>query len=154
MDRCKPLVDDAEEGEWEVAPGEDDDGDTFAAFGGGSGGGGGGDAFEAFGGGNADTSAAFGGGGGEGSGGGGGGGTFLALVPWADALNHDADAGGGAVLTYHPARGVAELRAASGAAPGSEVFDSYGQGLTLIHFSAQPELFPTQNISCIPPNPL
>jgi len=133
VDECKPLVDGAEEGEWEVAPGDDDDGDTFAAFGGGNGGGGG--AFEAFGGGDADTFAAFGGGGGSGGGGSGGGdgggdggGTFLALVPWADALNHDVDAGGGAVLTYDPARGVAELRAASGAAPGAEVFDSYGPG--------------------------
>ena len=27
-----------------------------------------------------------------------------------------------------------------------------GQGLTLVHFSAQPELFLTQNIPCTPPN--
>ena len=54
--------------------------------------------------------------------------TFLALVPWADALNHDVEAGPEALLTYNPTTQVAEIIATRDAAPGDEVFDSYGPG--------------------------
>ena len=59
------------------------------------------------------------------------GGSFLALVPWADSLNHSPAAGRGAVLTYDPISRVASAFAhREYASAGLEVFDSYGPGLT------------------------
>jgi len=57
-------------------------------------------------------------------------GNFLALVPWADALNHDVDAGAEAVLSYNPRTGFAELRASTSFKLGAEVFGSYEPGIT------------------------
>lgn len=57
-------------------------------------------------------------------------GVFLALVPWADALNHDVYAGSKAVLTYSAATGLAELRASAPFPLGAEVFTSYEPGIS------------------------
>ena len=60
-------------------------------------------------------------------------GAFVALVPWADALNHSPGADGRSVLaSTTDSNGVqcAELRASSAYLPGDEVHDSYGVGLT------------------------
>lgn len=57
-------------------------------------------------------------------------GVFLALVPWADAFNHDVHAGSKAVLTYSAATGLAELRASAPFPMGAEVFTSYEPGIS------------------------
>lgn len=61
-------------------------------------------------------------------------GAFVALVPWADALNHSPDADERSLLSLTRDGGtgavVAELRASAAYAPGDEVHDSYGVGLT------------------------
>ena len=61
-------------------------------------------------------------------------GAFVALVPWADALNHSPDADERSLLSLTRDGGtgavVAELRASAAYAPGDEVHDSYGVGLS------------------------
>ena len=57
-------------------------------------------------------------------------GSFLALVPWADALNHDVSSGARAVITYDAEKGFAECRAASSFPVGSEVTISYEPGIS------------------------
>ena len=61
-------------------------------------------------------------------------GAFVALVPWADALNHSPDADERSLLssTRDDETGavVAELRASAAYAPGDEVHDSYGVDLS------------------------
>ena len=50
----------------------------------------------------------------------------LALVPWADSINHCTDSGSEGVLTYDAERRVAVLRAHRAYRAGEQVFDSYG----------------------------
>ncbi|CAG9460877.1 unnamed protein product [Pedinophyceae sp. YPF-701] len=50
----------------------------------------------------------------------------LALVPWADMLNHSSDAGQSSVLRFNHGTQQATLRAHRDYSPGEEVFDSYG----------------------------
>ena len=61
-------------------------------------------------------------------------GAFVALVPWADALNHSPDADERSLLSLtrddETGAVVAELRASAAYAPGDEVHDSYGVGLS------------------------
>lgn len=52
----------------------------------------------------------------------------LALVPWADSLNHSCAAGDAAVLRYDRASRCAVLHAHTAYATGDQVFDSYGVG--------------------------
>ncbi|WIA29874.1 hypothetical protein OEZ86_012343 [Tetradesmus obliquus] len=54
----------------------------------------------------------------------------LALVPWADMLRHSSEAGEGAMLAYDPEARAALLAAHKPYAPGAEVFDSHGPGLS------------------------
>ena len=75
-------------------------------------------------------------------------GSFLALVPWADALNHSSDAGASSTLSWDPTRGVAQLRAHAESAPGDEVHDSYGPHKTradlFVDYGFVPDLAPTR----------
>ena len=75
-------------------------------------------------------------------------GSFLALVPWADALNHSSDAGASSTLSWDPTRGVAQLRAHAVSAPGDEVHDSYGPHKTradlFVDYGFVPDLAPTR----------
>lgn len=75
-------------------------------------------------------------------------GSFLALVPWADALNHSSDAGESSTLSWDPTRGVAQLRAHAGSAPGDEVHDSYGPHKTradlFVDYGFVPDLAPSR----------
>ena len=52
----------------------------------------------------------------------------LALVPWADALNHSSHADERSVLQYDPEERCAVLFAHKCYAPGDQVFDSYSPG--------------------------
>jgi hypothetical protein len=55
---------------------------------------------------------------------------MLALVPWADSLNHCSTATERSVLQYDHANDAAVLFAHKDYAEGEEVFDSYGTWLT------------------------
>lgn len=55
---------------------------------------------------------------------------MLALVPWADLLNHSSAASERSVLQYDDAADAAVLFAHKRYAAGDEVFDSYGKNLT------------------------
>ena len=57
-------------------------------------------------------------------------GVFLALVPWADALNHDVYAGSKAMLKFNARTGFAEMRASSTFPVGAEVYCSYEPGIS------------------------
>ncbi|KAG0622727.1 hypothetical protein M758_3G118800 [Ceratodon purpureus] len=50
----------------------------------------------------------------------------VALVPWADMLNHSSAAGRESCLVYDPRSGVATLQAHCTYSEGQQVFDSYG----------------------------
>lgn len=54
----------------------------------------------------------------------------LALVPWADALNHSSDADESALLRYDARTRTAKLCAHTSYALGEQVFDSYGLNLS------------------------
>ena len=56
--------------------------------------------------------------------------SVMALVPWADGLNHSSDAGDEAILTYDALSRTATLRAHKAYARGEQVFDSYGLNLS------------------------
>ena len=56
--------------------------------------------------------------------------SVMALVPWADGLNHSSDAGDEAILTYDTLSQTATLRAHKAYACGEQVFDSYGSNLS------------------------
>ena len=55
---------------------------------------------------------------------------ILALVPWADTLNHSSDAWDRSILQYDHLEDVAVLFAHRDYKPGEEVYDSYGTWLT------------------------
>lgn len=57
-------------------------------------------------------------------------GTVLALLPFADALNHAPSAGGEAEARASPGGDAAVIRAHKPYAIGEQVFDSYGNGLS------------------------
>lgn len=57
-------------------------------------------------------------------------GVFLALVPWADAFNHDVHAKPDAMLTYNASKGIAEMRATASVPVGSEVCVTYEPGIS------------------------
>ncbi|KAI8467932.1 MAG: hypothetical protein J3K34DRAFT_460119 [Monoraphidium minutum] len=54
----------------------------------------------------------------------------LALVPWADMLQHSSECGDASVLRYDVETDTAFLCAHRAYGPGDEVFDSYGPGLS------------------------
>jgi hypothetical protein len=54
----------------------------------------------------------------------------LALVPWADALNHSPNATSVSLLRFDEATNVATLRASRAYRAGEEVFDAYGVAKT------------------------
>lgn len=54
----------------------------------------------------------------------------IALVPWADMLNHSSAAGKGSCLVYNPNSRIASLHAHRSYNQGEEVYDSYGPGLS------------------------
>ena len=54
----------------------------------------------------------------------------LALVPWADALNHSPNATSVSLLRFDKATNVATLRASRAYRAGEEVFDTYGVAKT------------------------
>lgn len=54
----------------------------------------------------------------------------LALVPWADLLNHSSAASERSLLQYDDTADAAVLFAHKSYAAGDEVFDSYGKNLT------------------------
>ena len=55
---------------------------------------------------------------------------ILALVPWADTLNHTSAASERSILQYDATNDAAVLFAHRDYAEGDEVFDSYGRNLT------------------------
>jgi hypothetical protein len=55
---------------------------------------------------------------------------MLALVPWADLLNHSSAATGISCLVFDHETRVAILGAHTNYQPGQEVYDSYGPGLS------------------------
>lgn len=55
---------------------------------------------------------------------------ILALVPWADTLNHSSEAWDRSILTYDADADAAVLFAHTDYAAGDEVYDSYGTWLT------------------------
>ena len=55
---------------------------------------------------------------------------ILALVPWADTLNHSSDAWDRSILQYDHEEDVAVLFAHRDYTAGEEVYDSYGTWLT------------------------
>jgi hypothetical protein len=54
----------------------------------------------------------------------------IALVPWADMLNHSSAAGKGSCLVYNPNSRIASLHAHRSYNQGEQVYDSYGPGLS------------------------
>lgn len=57
-------------------------------------------------------------------------GEAIALVPWADLLNHSSLAGKESCLVHDQTPGVASLRAHRRYEEGEQVYDSYGPGLS------------------------
>ena len=54
----------------------------------------------------------------------------IALVPWADMLNHSSSAGRESCLVYNQRTGIASLKAHRAYAEGEQVYDSYGPSLS------------------------